>query len=761
MPNYLSPPPASQARPLLAHSHPGGALDDGHLLSEHLAEVERLARRNADAFGLGAFAALMARCHDLGKATPAFQRRVRGAPERVEHSTAGGAFLLEQANARVPTAKAPYRTVAELAAAGVLGHHTGLPDKSGSEASFRAKIDRYTDPCPHGHVSIGEADLDAARAELAAKAKNSGGVAEHLWFRLAFATRMAFSALIDADRCDTENYRRRCLGQNLRSGGLDLASPAPIGAQGPRILDSMRCSFDAYMARFGTNTPLNRTRAAILAHARASAAMEPGFFTMTVPTGGGKTLASMGFALDHAEAHDKKRVIYVAPFTSIIDQTADNYRRVFGDELVLEHHSGVEPQDDEDAHRLRTLWEDWRAPLVVTTAVQFFETLFAAHPSRLRKLASVANAVIVIDEVQTLPRGLLRPILEALRVLVTDYGCSIVLCTATQPGLDGAALGRQAIPLSGRELAPDPEALFTELQRCRIVHGGVMSDDEVLDDLSSQRQALVIVNSRRHALALWSAAKARGLEGAVHLSTRQCPVDRRRILARIREDLKAGLPCVVFATSLVEAGVDIDFPRVWRASTGLDQLIQAGGRCNREGCRPLAESIVTLFEPAAEKPRGAMAGLADDLDVVRRRQEDLGSLQAIEAFFAQLNRRTSGLLDEHAILDLLGCADLAMRTASEKFRMIETTMVPVVIPLDDRARRATQEVVTAGRDARKAVRDLQHYTVGVPEKDARRLLEEGKASWMLQDARDGGMLILSEMTIYSREAGLRWEETPL
>src|SRR5260370_23567063 len=383
----------------------------------------------------------------------------------------------------------------------------------------------------------------------------------------------------------------------------------------------MIAAFNVHMAdkhRNSVGTPLNRLRGDILTHVRQKAALSRGIFTLNVPTGGGKTLASLGFALDHAKHWNMDRIIYAIPFTSIIDQTASIFRGILGEDVIVEHHSSIEQETarKEEAFRtersdakLRLAMENWQAPVIVTTNVQLFESLFANRTSRCRKLHNLANAVIILDEAQTIPHHVLRPCVAALAELARNYDCTIVLCTATQPALQeprfpgGFEIGPE------RELAPDPARLHRELKRTTERLAGVLADDELVAEMSTVDQALTIVNSRRHALTLYQRAKSAGVDGLIHLTTRQTASDRRSILKNVRERLEQRTPCAVISTSLVEAGVDVDFPRVWRAEAGLDQLTQAAGRCNRESRRPVEDSVVTIVKPAHARPTAEIQGL--------------------------------------------------------------------------------------------------------------------------------------------------------
>ncbi|MDZ7909388.1 MAG: CRISPR-associated endonuclease Cas3'' [Gemmobacter sp.] len=539
-----------------AHSGTPGNHADWQGLADHLQGVADLAAARGGPIGLAALARLAGALHDFGKHDPAFQRRLAGDARSVDHSTAGARLLLDRA-------KGAERVAAEVLAYAILGHHAGLPDARGVDGSMERRIDQFSDPIAPGITAAVQVDFAPLLPELLARMRQG----QQCGFDLSVAGRMIFSCLVDADFRDTELFYNRLEGRDTDRSWPEL----------PDILPGLRDVFDAHMAGLPGAGALNTLRAEVLAHIRSRASLPPGLFTLTVPTGGGKTLASLGFALDHAALHGHRRIIYAIPYTSIIDQTAAIFRSLFGD-IVLEHHSAIDTEKPGQSGRdkARLAMEDWAAPLVVTTNVQLFESLFAARPSRCRKLHNIAGSVIVLDEAQSLPRELLMPTLRMIDTLATHYGCSVVLCTATQPAFDSRQLQHGGLPLEGRELAPDPAGLARRLRRTRILRAGAMEDEALIAALRDTPQGMVIVNSRRHALELFQAAQGAGLEGMVHLTTRQYPVHRRRILADVRARLQAGTPCRLIATSLIEAGVDVDFPKGWRAETGLDGIVYGG-----------------------------------------------------------------------------------------------------------------------------------------------------------------------------------------
>lgn len=728
-----------------AHSGDASDRSDWQDLREHLECVARLGEEKAKPLGLTRAAAVAGLLHDLGKFDPRFQRYIAGAGASVDHSTAGAAILLREASPRD-------RAAAEALAYCILGHHAGLPDRrNGAPSSFAARIEGFRGPLDPAWREAVAIDLTGVAAELAAHAaKETAG------FDLSVAVRMIFSCLVEADFLDTEAFYGRLEGR-----APDRAWPALSG-----LLTDFRAAFDAHLATLGQAGDLNALRRDILAHVRGGAALAPGLFTLTVPTGGGKTLASLGFALDHAAAHGHRRIIYAIPFTSIIDQTAEIFRRILGPEQVLEHHSAIDEEKNRERQgrdKLALAMENWAAPVVVTTNVQLFESLFAARPSRVRKLHNIAGSVIVLDEAQTLPRKLLRPTLAMLDCLARHWGCSIVLCTATQPAVQEAVKSTMG---ALRELAPDPRGLAARLRRTRMVDAGAMEDEALIEALAQTGQGLMIVNSRAHALALFDAGKAAGLPGLLHLTTRQYAAHRQEILAEVRKrlDPRNPKPCRLIATSLVEAGVDLDFPLVWRARAGLDQAIQAAGRCNREGKRPREESVVTLFEPVGWPTPRDLAGLVGDAARMwGLHRDDPQSPDAVEAYFREVYFRLGEAgLDAHDILGKLqatrvGGLDFAFREIAETYRLIESAMAPVVIPLggaEAHVERLGRPEVSSGTLARA----LQRHVVQVPPRARDLLIACGKAHFACPELRGDQFVVLDARDLYYADSGLRWED---
>ena len=475
----------------------------------------------------------------------------------------------------------------------------------------------------------------------------------------------------------------------------------------------------------------------------------------------------MSFALEHARQHDLRRIIYVIPFTSIIEQNAAEFRKAFAplDEAVLEHHSTFDDsklKDQDSKDKLRRASENWDAPVVVTTAVQFFESLFADRYARCRKLHNIAGSVIILDEAQMLPPDFLLLIMQTIKELAQNYRCSVVMCTATQPAVqaaDGFYRGFENV----REIAPEPEALFAQLRRTTVQHIGQQSDADLLAKLGEYPQMLVIVNNRRQARSLYDAAAKLALDGVFHLSTLMCAAHRSQTLDNIRTHLRSGAPCRVIATSLIEAGVDVDFPLVMRAEAGLDSVAQAAGRCNREGKRLPENSFVWIFAP--EEQWKAPPELAAQAAVMRLTadsfSDDLLSTQAVAAYFAELYQLKGSELDNKKILkmhnDTGQSLDFPFQTIADKFRMIESHMQPLIIPFDVDAENLISSLHHADHIG-GLLRKLQPYTVQIPEKALAALCKAGRIEPINEKNFGKQFYTLIGLDLYDEVAGLSWED---
>ncbi len=749
-----------------------GPPDEWESLPKHLAEVAHHAARLADTFDAGDWGRIAGRWHDIGKYSAAFQaylhrsaaaRQVATSSHteaddpsaesltgRVDHSTAGA-----QHAASTNTA------AGRLLAAIIAGHHAGLADRGGVEqpGSLEARLSKR-DPV------IGDALARAPREALAAPVPlnqlrppfTPSTEAREAGFEFAFFTRMVFSALVDADYLATEAFASpersaERLSHAPQTGDVGLFA---------RLSGAIVREIDARSSR-PQPASVAHCRSVVARDCRAAADRRPGFFTLTVPTGGGKTLSSMLFALEHARQNGLRRVIVAVPFTSIIDQNALVYREALGAEHVLEHHSNLQPDRETPWRRLTT--ENWDAPVVVTTTVQFFESPFANRPSACRKLHNLARSVIVLDEAQTMPVTLLAPILRALRELVDHYGCTLVLCTATQPALgarDGFPIGLPLGPTN--EIIAEVPALFRGLKRTAVAAVGARADHQVADRLMQSDAALAIVNTRRHAAFLFSVLREQD-PSALHLSALMCPAHRTAVLAEIHRRLKDGHSCRVVSTQVVEAGVDLDFPLVLRSMAGLDSIAQSAGRCNREGL--LACGRVEVFEPDADAQGGLPSSIRHAIDaasqVIPDHLADPISPEAIEAYFRVHYWKQSSRWDARRVLECftigpghhggLPILDLNFASAADRFVMIDDAQRGVVVPYTAEGRQLIDEILGGKPPTRDLRSHLQRFSVNLSRWLVRKWLDVG----LISDDNPAGIAVLADPKAYDDQLGVLFD----
>ena len=601
---------------LIAHKAENGRMQSFY---DHATQVAALAAHFASEFGGEEQAKILGLLHDIGKCAPAGQKRLYGlSDDRVEHAAAGAEVLGDSWRSN------PYGYLLSYC---IAGHHTGLPDggvdtDTVDRPSLCAKLKRQKlrnrDYAPF-EEEIEPVSFQIPRFSLSFTKATVG-------FSHTFRTRMLFSCLVDADFLDTESFMD------------DKPLRQSIGDSIPVLYDRL-CS---KLAEFGPPiTSLAEKRNQVQQDCLRMAESPRGIYTLTVPTGGGKTLSSLAFALKHAMDNNLRRVIYVIPYTSIIDQTAAIFRAALGEQSVLEHHHNVnyESTDEREADPRALATENWDAPVIVTTNVQFFESLFANRTSRCRKLHNIANSVMIFDEAQMLPQELLIPCIKAIDELVRNHRCTAVLCSATQPALQQFFDKTTVI----REICSDHEALYQALRRVRFESAGQLDDETLLKRLNQNNQVLCVVNTKLQAQALFSGLSG---EGNYHLSTFMTPAHRKRILHEIRDSLALNRndspTCRVISTSLIEAGVDVDFPVVYREEAGLDSAIQAAGRCNREGRRDMDASIVYLFQPEERYQNKRPPSLKLPIDVARivmKQYPDISAPDAILAYFTKLLER--------------------------------------------------------------------------------------------------------------------------
>ena len=686
---------------------------------EHLKGTASLCSAFAAAFDAEAQGQLAGMAHDIGKYSAAFQRRLHGGP-KVDHASAGAFECLK---------------AQQLAAAfAISGHHGGLPDGGGrgdaaGAGTFWGRINRAS----QGRLE----DYHAWQSEFSLPHANTPAFAGTRLEGMFF-TRMLFSCLVDADYTDTGAF-------------MDNSPYLPASSSS---MEELWRRLETYVSGwFPPKGALNMQRCVILEQCMSAGAQYgPGLFTLTVPTGGGKTVASLSFALAQAKARRMKRIVYVIPYTSIIEQTAQIFREILGDENVLEFHSGVQfDQQEDDASSPETApltrsVETWDVPVIVTTAVQFFESLYACQPSKCRKLHNLAQSVLIFDEAQMLPLPYLRPCVWAIAQLVRHYGASAVLCTATQPALD-PIFQEFAPEIPIREICPMAEAHWESFRRVSFQQAGTLSWMDLAARLQQQEQVLCVVNTRRAAREVFHQLSG---SGNFHLSTLMYPAHRTRILDEIRRRLRDGLPCRVVSTSLIEAGVDVDFPAVYRELSGLDSILQAAGRCNREGKRPPEDSIVTIFQGEDPPPRLFETSIGAG-KIVLDHCQDVSSRAAIHTYFSTLlDLKGAEAQDAHHILPLMESEFFPFRTVAERFHLIESPTTTVYLPLEEGA--GLVELLRSGQYSRTLYRRLGQYGVSVyPQHLA--ALEQAGALEHLED----GSVVLRDIGLYTQTTGLTLE----
>ena len=701
----------------VTHLKPDGTYQP---LREHEENVAALAGEFAAAFGAQEHGHRTGLLHDIGKYSANGQKRQRDPAHtaKVDHASAG--------------AQLAARLGDYYAACAVAGHHSGLPDWGDDSNDGGGTLCARLNKC-----LTGGNDPSAWKTEIEIPTK----VQYPSWLeterdarRLAMYTRMLFSCLVDADYLDTET-------------AIQGGQPRGEGETPERLLEKLNAHVAPWLEAPAND--LCAKRSEILARCLRGGEDERGLYTLTVPTGGGKTLSSLAFALSHAAKHGMKRVIYVIPYTSIIEQNADVFAKVLGEENVLEHHSQVEFADDgeetPEAYRKRLACENWDAPVVVTTAVQFFESLYAAKTSKCRKLHHIANSVVIFDEAQTIPVPFLMPCVSAIGELVQHCGVTAVLCTATQPAL-GRLFKQLAPTLVQREIAPDPDGLFDDFRRVSFRREGVFTSEELAGRLAETEQVLCIVNTRKRARQVYESLPE---EGRFHLSTLMIPTDREETLNVIRARLRNGQVCRVVSTSLVEAGVDVDFPSVWRELAGLDSILQAAGRCNREGKRSAAESVVHVFEAEGTPPH-AMIQQREATTKVMGEFEEINTRPAIRAYFDRLLWvKGDDALDEKQILN--GERACTFRKTAEAFRLIDADTCTVYVPNEGNTEDIAQ--LRAGLYSRALIRRLGRSSVNVYQNEYKNLVFAG----IVEDHQEDGFGILIQPDAYKPKCGLSTE----
>lgn len=677
--------------------------EDGriHSLSEHLRGTSEWAAEFAKEFGCPDWAALAGLWHDLGKYSNDFQKYIFTASDtdghietklgRVDHSTYGAII-----------ANKHFGKIGRILAYIIAGHHAGLPDwqtETSGMSGLKQRLSKSEPPMvssPPPFVLSQQLPVEKPRQSADPS----------MWIR------MLFSCVVDADFLDTEAFM--CPERSKKRGGYPH-------------LQNLLTTFNEYMRKkmeCAGDTTVNHLRADVLRQCVLKASDEPSIFSLTVPTGGGKTLSSMAFALNHAVRYSKRRIIYVIPYTSIIEQTANQFREIFGDDVVLEHHSNIAFEEKEETSKSRLASENWDAPVVVTTNVQFFESLYAARPGRCRKLHNIVNSVVILDEAQLFPPDFLIPILKVLSEIHRNYGVTLLLSTATQPPF-GSGISSGDLE-NVKEIIEDTKSLHDKMKRVKVTFIKDLSDriswEDLAKELCNYPTVLCVVNRRDDCRTLHTLMP----EGTVHLSALMCGAHRSEVLEDIKRCLKEGIPTRVISTQLVEAGVDLDFPVVYRALSGLDSIAQSAGRCNREGRLEAGE--VKVFVPPSEPPPGHLRQAAEiGRRLLNGETTDPLLPEKFTEFFKEFYWLRGERLDTHGILKDLGRDSelrFSFRTAAGKFRIIDESQYTTVIVRYGEGAELINTLIKRGPE-RWLMRKLQRYVVNIPRYLSNELIKSG------------------------------------
>lgn len=715
-------------------------------VKEHLENVASLAAEFAAPFNSSDIAEACGLFHDIGKYSNAFQKRIWEGKEKIDHSSAGAKEILknicglekklEEYDVSSYFANDPFGAAGAYC---ISGHHAGLLE-GGSiacvEGSVTGRLSKIVDDYSayKTEISVGKIPNNPYRIKLSQKQG----------FTFAIYIRMLFSCLVDADYLDTEFFM----------------SEGSIKRDSANSIDELVSMFDEYIERkkwLGGENGINKARSEILSACIAAGKKEDkGLFSLTVPTGGGKTVSSLGFALHQAKMKKMKRVIYVIPYCSIIDQTVGIFEQILGEENVLAHYSESNYDDGDDNSSLKKLaCENWDMPVIVTTAVQFFESLFSNRPSKCRKLHNISDSIIVFDEAQTFPIDFLKPCVGTIAELVENYNSSCVLCTATQPALNGM-LKEFFENEKVKELCPALEEYDKEFRRVNFKRiDEPLTDADLAERIGKEKQVLCIVSTRTQTKNVYGQLEC---EGCYHLSTLLRPKERREIISTIRHRLQKGLECRVVSTSLIEAGVDLDFPKVYRGYAGIDSMIQAAGRCNRENKRSAEESEVVLFDTAEdykipsamERPRSVAISLMD-------KDEKIDTEEMIRRYFEELYYYEGTNLDRQKIIksceDAVSGIKINMNfpfpKIAEEFRMINDDGWTILIPLEEESERIAEKMRSGF--ARKAeYRKMGEYCINIFDTHFNKI----KDSMTVVGRK---VAILDDANMYDKETGLKLE----
>ena len=667
-------------------------------LEAHSTRVGELASQFAAEFGCGDIAHVMGLLHDKGKEQAAWQKYIQGVTgynmdysyvkSGPHHAYVGACIAQKQ-----------YPQIARFIAQPIAGHHRGLYD-------YCEYVEAIKDGIPCDVFIEEKISFTFPRFPKLEK------------YDYHHIVRMLFSCLVDADSLDTEAFMTP---EQVRLRGCQTPIAELLGKLESHLQDLRKKAQD---------TEVNHIRNYVQEQCVKDSQGEKGFYSLTVPTGGGKTLASVLWALHHAVKNHQQRIIIAIPYTSIIVQTAATLKGIFGEDNVLEHHSNVNPEDIKDRElreRLQLATENWDYPIIVTTNVQLFESLFSNKRSDCRKLHNIANSVIILDEVQTLPLGFYKPIVHSLDTLHRLFGVSALFTTASQPILTGRI--ESANPFASfealasvREIIPAEAQLHDKLRRVNLEFiEGAKSYDEIANEVSKHHRVLCIVNTRKDAKEIFDRLPKEGI--CLHLSRMMCPAHVAATIQRVKEALKVESkePVRVVATQLIEAGVDIDFPVVYRQEAGLDSILQAAGRCNREGKQELCTTYV--FGLGKEHP--LPPGFISQTNNARKgmgQQRDWFAPEAMTSYFQQLHSRIDDF-DNKQIQELLYKPECEFEEAARQFHLIDDQTTSVIVNWE-RSLDLYQQLLSQG-PSYSLMKKLSQYSVSIRKRDFQLLQSAG------------------------------------
>ena len=708
-------------------------------VKEHEDNTGNIAGDYSSKFGFEEYGKELGNKHDTGKYADVFQRRIRGSGEKYEHSAAG-LWLFKKESEINKSSCIDYTMMATIIGA----HHTGLPDFGTKQDDEECKtfMGKYYRKCKQIEDNKGKLDFEAYKDEskdipklnrITEEWRNgSRGDKENISYRTHFVTRMLFSSLVDADFIDTEKFMNN---RDIRVKNTDSVS-------------ELLKKFNGYMEGFKSSTgKINEYRQEILNKCIESSGNIDGIAKLTVPTGGGKTLSSMAYALNTAVKMNRDRIIYVIPYISIIKQTVAKFEEIFDKKNVLGHYSTAEYKKEvnEQVSKEMIATENWDSPIIVTTNVQFFESLYSNKVSKCRKLHNIANSVVIFDEAQMIETGYIKPCLRAISEISKNYNCNCVMCTATQPAIDKIV---EKYKVSTHEICSNTSEMYEQFKRVEYRNLGKVSDEEVIDGLCSLDRGMCIVNRKKTAALYYDMVVSRiGHDGVYHLSKYMCQEHINDVIEEIRNRLSKSEKCIVVSTCLIEAGVDIDFPVVYRELASLSSIIQAGGRCNREG--KLDSGHVFIFERDENSKSSNDVSTYITKDIIDK-YEDISCVEAIEDYFNRLYKDDKAEIDKLDVKNIIGmitnqCFDF--EKVSDAFELIETRQTNVIVPYKEDGEKVVNKI-RQGIVNRDVLRESAKYSIGLYDNEMNELLKQGDVTLY------GTVYVLNNIKMYDEKKGL-------